>query len=306
LNGAEVAKTDDVPTAAFPRPSWLLVVNSVVVIAVCTLLLSVGLSAFASVWDPCAVVSGSIFVLLSVVLGLLQHRGTFRRDAEAARRLGTLFYVAGGFLLFVGALNVAEELGKATGFRSLVEALAPLFLLGIYSVGCGKLNRAWSRTLGDAVGAPCRPNKVTAGELAALAAVAAVATALTVCFVERTHPQFAEGVSPENAPVDLPEAASNVAYCQGLQGTIACEFTIDEAGFLRWVEAAGPGEKDPLERRDGSASVEILRCYGLSARMPGPKHAKIERGYYGHRLQNGREVYYGYDLDTGRAYFHRR
>ena len=50
-------------------------------------------------------------------------------------------------------------------------------------------------------------------------------------------PQWAENVSRNESRLDLPADARDVSYCHGYRGTMAYEFTIDEPGFVAWVES---------------------------------------------------------------------
>jgi len=324
MDDSDHSTTKTTPASpAAPRPGWLLIGNSVVVIAVCTFFTSLGLAAFASMWDPCALASGSILFLLSVVIGLLQYRATFRRNPDSAGRVGIFFYVGGGFLLLSGVITLGEGFPTEIAAGELLPIFGPLFLIAVYGIWSGRLNRRWSHTLRAATLTDAArpedqdaetpdhtlaPFQFSMRELFALVTVVAIILGLTSYFVQNTPPRFAEGVSPDKAPVSLPDGATDVTFCQGYRGTIAYEFSIDEKGFLEWAKSRGSPESRsanvPLKRLDGSSAVRITRCYNLSSQMPGPDYAEITHGYDYSWSEQDRGIHYAYDLETHRAYYY--
>src|SRR4051812_6520494 len=83
------------------RPNVLLVVFSWLVVVGCICLGSFAVAGLiARTWDPCAWVSGVMFGGGALLLGVMQFRGTFRRDRNAATLSMVILYACGGFVVF--------------------------------------------------------------------------------------------------------------------------------------------------------------------------------------------------------------
>lgn len=136
------------------------------------------------------------------------------------------------------------------------------------------------------------------------------AIAFVVClvsgFVRSTPPRYAEHVTRDKAPFGLPANATDISFCQGVRGTIAYEFTIDEDDFKAWV-ASGIGS---FESNAASVPVApittpytIRRYNALTRDLTGPEEITITQGLYYDWSKEDRGVHAAYDRTTGRAYY---
>jgi hypothetical protein len=93
-----------------------------------------------------------------------------------------------------------------------------------------------------------------------------------------------------------------------MRGTVAYEFTIDEAGFLEWAESIKWPEDAKAEemsiRRIGEPH-RVLRYWGFPTTEGEDRFAMISRGYYVDWSKKNYRLTIAYDLDAQRAYFYR-
>jgi len=168
-----------------PKPGFWLIVDSVAVIALCSLPMSAGLAVMASWYRAgapgggemfLAIVVGGLFCGPSMILGACQYRGTFHGDGNAARDAATLAVLAtltlwvfnlGGLVPSVDAL-VSGRFGQAWLFGLMVG------LTG-FAAFTAWINRRWSRVLEAVDRTPRRPQFSIRDLLAITLWIAAVA-----------------------------------------------------------------------------------------------------------------------------------
>ncbi|MGN6544876.1 MAG: hypothetical protein ACTHK7_07490 [Aureliella sp.] len=288
-----------------PKPSLLLILCSLVVLAACVVLVSVALSTFAIAWEPCAFIGGMILLPLPIALAWYQYRGVFRMNVSAAFVAAVLLMIVGGFAWLASITALVEAQGDGGVVRSVV---LPMVAVGAIASFAGWLDLRWARQL-RSVEAPWQlpRGRFTLRELQAATAVVACMIALTAYLVRATPPQYAEHVSRDRSPIRLPDNATDVSYCQGDRGEIAIEFTTDEASFVRWAQSdIGSLESQsaniPIKPITGSHEIS---CYGmLSSKVTGGSRVTITNGLYYLWSKEDRLVHAAFDRSTGRAYYH--
>ena len=244
------------------RPSRVQVVNSIALIAICAWITSLMLAAILSPDRLFSILGPIFFIPVSILVGLLQYRATFRKDAASAQTVAVLMYCAGGFCIFASVVVVIEVLWESTlsdVFAVLATISVPSFAVGAYGLLCGWINWRWEKTLRQArllshQDAPEEADpaetentdpeplsrwQITAWEFFLAVTIIATVTALTTYYVRSMAPRLGEHLTREEVPFRLPEGASDVCYYR-FGPNRAFEFTIDEAGFFAWVES-GPG-----------------------------------------------------------------
>lgn len=264
---------------------------------------------FTVTWDPCPLIGGAIVLPLPAVLAIQQYRGTFRYNAKAALISSVLLFIVAGLASLAFAMTLGEMIVEEVRIPWM-SLLLPILATGVVSGASAWMNLSWSRRL---------KRSATTDELTAdrtrfslrelLIAVVAIAcvTVLVTYFVRTTPPRHAENVSRDKAPFGLPAEATEISYCQGFRGTIAYEFTIDEEGFVEWVESGiGSLESDAasVSLQPITAPYSIRRYYGLTANLTGPDSITITNGLYYDWSKEDRGVYAAFDRTTNRAYYY--
>ena len=143
--------------------------------------------------------------------------------------------------------------------------------------------------------------------LAIPAATFGGAAALASYFIYTEPPQFAEHVTRDAAPVNLPPGATDVSYCLGVRGTVAYEFTITEPEFRAWVE----GGIGSIESEAANVPLkEIGESYAIPSFLylvdgaSGMEEAVITDGLFYEWMNEDRGAYAAFDRQTNRAYYH--
>lgn len=282
-------------------PSWTLTLTAAVVIAGCAALVSLSFSCLAIAWDPCALIGGFLLLPIPVFLGVEQYRGTFRKSRAAARNAAWILLATGTALVFVSLVGMIVAVGGPSGLRAGL-CVSGASLAGAFAcLSASRGNSAWSKRL-----PPRGPSawQFSLRELLGLAAVVALVAGLTTHFVRTTGPQYAEHVSPREAPFYVPPGASDVCYCRGPRGSIAYEFTIDEQGFRTWVLVGLAGlESTDHERRIQPVDnpTRVIRYAHFCGRLSAQPSATVSHGCY---WQNGDGWKYAvFDRNAQRAYY---
>ncbi len=286
-----------------PKPTHLLIAISALVITFSLFLVSAALAAFTVTWDPCSLIGAVIILPLPAALAVQQYRATFRGVGPAALTAAVLLFIIGGFAAFAFATTVVEIV-MGGGELPWFSLLLPMLAVAIVGLFGGWLNLRWRRNL---------PRLATdAGwrfsQRETLAAVAAICflTGLTALFIRSTPTRYAENVSVAEAPFGLPANATNVSFCQGFRGTIAYEFTVDEASFREWV-ADGIGS---IESNASNTKLEpiitpvsITRYNAYCSELNGPDSITVINGLHYSWSFEDRGVYAVFDSTTTRAYY---
>lgn len=289
-----------------PRPSKLLLANSVIVIGACMFLVAMGIAGLTTTWDPCAMFGGLIIIPLPAILGFQQFAGTFKRRADWAAMASGLAFLLSIFPLLVATTATAEFLIEGA-LPPLDLSLTPLVFAAPF-VSAGFLNRRWSQQLKASGYQPADKRfRISVRELLTMIAVIGAMLAMTITFVRGAPKQFGVNMTADEAGVHLPENASHVSYAHGPRGYIAYEFDTDEASFRKWV-AGGIGSYEaekanvPLEEIRGGATIR--RFYSMTDGVTGPETITVEHGLCYDWYFEDRAVCAIYDRDTGRGYFY--
>lgn len=292
-----------------PRRPILLIFLSVVVLAACILLVSAAIAMFAVTWDPCSLIGGAILLPFPVILAFQQYCGTFRNIAKAAKRSAVLLFVLAGFAFLGFILTLGEMIveGVQIPWTSLI---LPMLAVVVISGISGWLNLCWSRELKRSLTEDAHAGvRVLFSKREILVAVAAATcvTAVVTYLIRSTPPRYAENVARDRAPIDLPAEATKISFCQGFRGTIAYEFTIDEKGFVEWVESGiGSLESDAanVSIRATKEPYTIPRYTSLMESSTAPESITITDGLYYDWSEEDRGIYAAFDRTSNRAYYY--
>jgi hypothetical protein len=285
----------------------LLLVFAVLVLAACVFVTSMSIWGLTVTWNPIFWTGGMVTLPPAVVLAILQYRAAFCQKAKAASATAVFLFIIGGFM-FVGFASTLGEIlleGVPVSPSDWASLLLPI--LAVASVGCfgGWINLRWSRRLKLAPPSADRPARSLARHLSAVAAGVACVAILAAYLIRTTPPQYAENVSRDEAPFDLPAGARDVSYCRGVRGAIAYEFTIDEDGFAAWVNS----RIEQLKSDAHSVSLKpitepctIRRYCALSRDLTGPDSVTVTDGLCWPWPGGGSSVRAAFDRTTNRAY----
>lgn len=288
-----------------PRPSKLLLANSVIVIGACMFLVAMGIAGLTTTWDPCAMFGGLIIIPLPALCGYQQYVATFKRRADSAAMASGLAFLLSIFPLLVATTATAEFLIEGA-LPPLDLSLTPLVFAAPF-VSAGFLNRRWSQQLKASGYQPADKRfRISVRELLAMTAFIGAMLAMTMTFV-RANKQFGVEVTAEEAGVHLPDNASRVSYAHGPRGYIAYEFDTDETSFRKWVEGGiGSFEAEkanvPIEEIRGGATIRTF--YSMTDGVNGPDTITVDKGLSYYFSAEDRVVSAVFDRTTGRAYFY--
>lgn len=290
-----------------PRPSKLLLANSVIVIGACMYLAAGFIAALTVVWDPSVMFGGLILLPLPLALGFQQYFGAFRRRAKSAWAASSLAFFLSILALMFGACFVALGIANSK-FSTLTESIAPL-AFGLYFLAIGYLNRRWHFQLQTSGWSPVKGQfRITTRELLSATAVVAGMLAMTAQFIRDDGPQFAVDVTREESGLRLPENASRVSYAHGGFGSIAYEFDTDEASFRKWVEA-GIGEIEtgpvngPISEIDARNGIMMTRYTFFISQAQETGLIVIEEGLTCLASSGDQWIHAAFDRKTNRAYY---
>ena len=299
------------PMQAHPKP-----ITSLVIVSLAVILASLGLTSLSAAmvvnwWDPGTVIVGLLLLSFSIILAMEQYRGTFRRVRNAAELTSAMLFLVGGAgaLAFISTLCEFVLAGTGGSGIGLLRPMAPI-LLSMLAVAASTLppawlNLRWARSLPKPT--TDRPRlQFTLRELLGFMTAIAVVVGLTAAQIHPPPPKYAEHVAPADAPISLPEDATDVSYCRGFRGSIAYEFTTTEANFRQWVDSGiGSVESQaadlpivPIVK-----PVSIRRYNVYSADLTGPDSVTVTAGLdYSWRYED-RSVHAVFDSTTNRAYY---
>lgn len=296
-------------TRSLPRPSVPLTLLSILTIAGCLVLLSAFIGLNIAEPNPFALVGGVIFVPLCLLLPIHQYRGTFHCNASAARTVSVFLYFVCGFWLFAFATTLGEAVIEGLSLRLMAPFLLSFLILALYGFFAARLNARWSRALRAAIAAGVsEPRRgFTLKELLLLVAVVAAMSGIARSLSGPGLPDEGEHVDASAGPRGVPAGAQDISYARGYRGTIAYEFTCDEATFCEWASSGlGSIESESAEIpvREIESPFTIRRYYGYSSTLQGPDRITITNGQYYTWSKEDRGVHAAFDRDTGRAYYH--
>lgn len=293
--------------SADPKPTITLQIISAIVIAGCVFTFSVGLSAITVTWDPCsAFLAGVFFLPLSAALGIQQYRGTFWRNRKAALFAAICLFIVSGLLWLTFIVSLGEILLSGGRAGLLLESFWPMLVVGTLAAVAGWANLHWSRLLKVECIRPYSPWQFSLKDLLVGVAVISEMIASVTFLLREVRPQFAEHVAPKDAPFSLPVNARDVSYCQGVRGSIAYEFTIDEEGFKDCINS-GVGSIESISAKVTlnpiTTPVTIDRFNSLSRELKGPESITVSNGLFYSWSKEDRGVHAVFDRNTSRAYF---
>jgi hypothetical protein len=287
-----------------PKPSRTLLAVSVLVIAACMFLVSMGIAGLTVTWDPCAMFGGLMIIPLPALLALKQYAGTFQRRHQAASLAGALAYVLSALPLFV-AVTATGEFAMEGKLVPAELSLLPL-AFAVPFLLAGYLNLRWSRQLQASGYQPIDDRfRMSVRELLITTAVIGAMLAMTMTFVRDQPQQFGINVTAEESGLRLPENASRVSYAHGFRGTIAYEFDTDEAGYLEWVEEIRSRDPD-YAKEEVSPIAMASRIYTfnfLAPQLTGPDQIEINEGWYYSWNFEDQAIYAAFDRKSNRAYY---
>lgn len=312
-----------------PRRSplrWFYLANSGLVIGGCVLIVSWGLGAILTMPRSFRLIF-AFPVLFAIVVGLVQYAAAFRRRPGAARALAVLFFIASALatcLLTVysylvlpdtlGLLAIANlvELG-GPNVRAFLVMLAIAYAVNGYGYFCGWINLRWSRCLCERLGS--LDSGMTPAEKPKLIGPRRFQFSLRELFLCMIVVAVISGLAAwsvrcvQQPPMYIPEQATDVVQGRSFFPVcLACEFTIDEPGFLAWMQSDHLPRllRRSLRPIDSNHFANEIPCSGFMRDPPvGPPTVVITNGYYADWWDDGRPIQIAYDRDKQRAYYYR-
>jgi len=292
--------------SAEPRPGRLHVVLSIVVIGQCIFVFSAGIACLAMTWDPCAMFSGVLLAPLPGFLGIVRYAATFRKHAASARMATIFALILGSLVAFMLVVATIEFL--AGGELPPTALVFPLTVYAAPHLWNGFLNRRWRDELvKSGYERADRRFRLSMRELLAAIGVVGVFLGLTTYFVREEGPQYAVAVSADEAPIDLPKNATDVAYCKGGGGIIAIEFATTEEAFRDWaIQVQERYGEEVIAVAEIANACRIRNYESMIANSSAPLEVIVTNG-----LQFSWEVdddIFGhgcFDRTTGRAYYYK-
>jgi hypothetical protein len=259
-------------------------------------------------WDPCSMIAGVMILPVPIALGLQQYRGTFRNNSNAASTSSLILFIVGGLALAMVISALSEIASEARQIPWM--ACIPLLATGIVCGAAAWMNRSWAWRLEKSMTIAANTNESakysTQDRWAAVTAMICI-IGLVIYFILAEPPQYAEHVSRDNALSSVPSQAIDISFCQGARGIVAYEFTIEEQGFVDWVQA-GIGSIEAIAAkvpvRPIAKPYTIIRYNALTQKLSGPDLITISNGLYYEWTKEDRGVYAAFDRTTGRAYYH--
>ena len=305
-----------------PLERWLVVGNSVIIIGISAALAGLAVSGIVS-WNVCSMLGGMVVLPFPLAVGGLQYAAGFRQNARAAKVVGIIHLVACAVFGFGWIANTSEcifEKGSLTW-----DQCSPLLILLCIATYCGicawinlrvgKYLRAATAEGGlpVATGAMGR-YQFTLRELLGGIVIVSIMASVASYTIRLEGKQYAEHVTREEAPVNvfqLPEDVTDVCYCRRCRGSLAYEFTIDEAGFHNWaknrLEYSPSNSAASIDKIQKGNPFTIERYTSL---MPEPSSienetATITQGYFYELWWQDEGLKLAYDSVNQRAYFYR-
>lgn len=291
--------------SGLPKPSLPYVIVSCLTIAASLFLIFFGIVAFSRTWDPCSLIGGAVLLPLPSALAMQQYRATFLLVRRAAKTAAILLFIVSGF----AALACVTTLGESVASGGAIPwvLLLPMFAIALVCGFVGWLNIRWARTLPESV-EPALRSSFTLRELFAAVAAFGVMTAITIAIVRSTPPRYAEHVDIADAPFGLPLVATDISYCQGVRGTIAYEFTIEESDFREWVESrigSAESESANVAILPITTPISVTRYNAISSDLTGLDSISVGRGlHYSRSFESDGGIHAVFDSTTNRAYYY--
>jgi hypothetical protein len=289
-----------------PRPSWILVLTSLLVIGMGLAVPCVIVVACATEPpNPFLYVGSAVTIPVGLLTALAQYRGTFRRVGSAATLVGNLLFGLAAFTAFGLVANLGEVVAEGRSLDTMFVIGGIMLLVIFISGGMGALNAAWARQItrdswADADDGGRRG--VSLRELMLGVATCAVMIGMTAHAIRTAPPVAGEHFDVADAPVNVPADASDVCFSRGLHGREAYEFTIDEAGFRQWIAALETTGK-PNAAEEISMPVTIARYVAYASQFPGDRDATISKGLFYDVTEGRRHGRTVFDRSTNRAYY---
>lgn len=222
-----------------PKPSPWLVVFSWLVVVGCICLGSLGIAGLmARAWDPCTWVAAAMFGGGAALIGVMQYRGTFRYDSNAATFSMVILFICSGFLLVSVVVCSGEFLIKEWELPPL-EMLGTAAGLALLVFPAAWFNMRWSRQLNQTkqLAKPSRRRwQLSLQELLVFTAAAGLSLAIITSVVRNEPAQVGSHVETDNPPFGIPRGATDICWRQGFRGTLLFEFTAEEELFRDWVQ----------------------------------------------------------------------
>ncbi len=315
-----IAITEAMPPdvqVVFRRARRRLVANSIVVIALFSLVISITSLVFVVDPNPFAIVGALVIVPVCAALAIQQYRGVFRYSARAAAFAGWGLCALSALLLFGLMCTVCEALLSAGSLSVLLRemwiGLIAWAVGGASLLFIGWQDIVWARVLRKAadMGFPFpRPRGFSMRELLAAMTVIAVLIGFTASVVHSSASRSREHVTPADTPFNLPTDATDVSFCRTSSGTTAFEFQCSEAAFRTWWEAGvespeARAAKVELGEVDGSYEIDRYTCLVRNSTQGSGQEltALIRDGLFYSWSKEDRVLYVAYDRNRGRAYY---
>lgn len=246
----------------------------------------------------------------SIGLGVLQYRGIFHRNHQAAKTTGTVLSVTGALMVLGVGSFLKESFTNPEILYSWPTAMA-IFVLGLFFILVGWWNLEWSRNLkADVTSTEVWPRFERDNRRDRIAALLAVIVIIlgTSLTVWSALPEFAENVEYSRPPFGIPIGATSISFCQGQRGTIAYEFSIEEPDFRKWIERKihsreTNNPQDLIKSILSSSPISVRRYVSLKTGLKGNPSAVVTDGLYYSWSKEDQGMDAVFDRKAKRAYY---
>ena len=295
-----------------PKRTLLFTAASVLIIAVCLFIAAAFTGEAIADPNPFTVFGGIVIVSPCILIALAQYFGAFRHAPLGARIVSIAFYGVSAIwslTLFGAAIEMLQlDFSVSLLGISLTFVAAGMFATALV-LAIARANWHWANDVRTAIGPELfmpNGNRYSICELMVMMAAVAMMIATVAALTRHRPPNFAEHVDAAHAPFTLPPGATDISYCQGFRGTIAYEFTTNEAAFRTWVES-GIGS---LETQYSGTKVteityefQIRRYHQLKSSSSPRVDPPITNGLYYAWTKEDKGIYAAFDRRTNRAYY---
>ncbi|MBI1248823.1 hypothetical protein GC197_13405 [bacterium] len=281
-----MTENEEAPEVTLPKPSWLLIVFSVINILAGVAEASVMLVGFEYLWPNPASYQLLLISLVGVCLVVLQYSGTFRRNANAA--LGDAFVSGlcyGMILLFCITMDFLRQGALILPPGQLAWSI--VFAATIVSLA---MNGFWFWKLKQHFEKHPTPSDYSISMQEVLACLGLLGLIiLPVAYqVQANQSIYRENVSAIEVPFPVPEEAKAIRYQRDRNGLIvAASYEIDEADLKDWLS-----RPDSEMRKHGAKWSEINKPYEIN--LPDPTLAQYPTSM-GHVVTKGIRVIWKVD-----------
>ncbi len=131
-----------------PRPTRLLIFNTLTVILACLAMFACSLWVIVTKSNPFLVLGAPLMLCVPLLIAAMQYRAVFRHSENAARHVGKYLFFTGGLLaIFFAMLTYIYSANEKQIDYQRLEIMGCLTAACVYLLFCGHANQRWARQL---------------------------------------------------------------------------------------------------------------------------------------------------------------